>query len=320
MDLNPIMLYRARTRIDGYIRRTPLICSDALSELSCRNVYLKLENQQITGAFKIRGAANKLLGLSDVERARGVVTVSTGNHGRAMAHVGATLGTRVVVCVPEQVLPHKVAAMRALGADVQIEGANQDEAEEVALRFVEEQGLTPVSPFDDPEIIAGQGTIGIELLEDLPQVDTVVVPLSGGGLMGGIAVAVKAASPAIRMVGVSMDRGPAMVESLRAGRPVPVIEEPTLADSLVGGIGLDNRYSFELIRRTVDETVLVSEEEIAAAMRMAFLDERQIIEGGAAVGIAALMHEKVAELGNTVAVVVSGGNVDMAKLLTIVQR
>ena len=231
------------------------------------------------------------------ERSRGVITVSTGNHGKAVAYVARKLGVPATICVPEQVLAHKVAAMRGLGADVVTHGLSQDEAEAHAAELSRERGLVWVSAFDDPLIIAGQGTIGLEILEDLPDVDTVVVPLSGGGLISGIALAIKSASAAIRTTGVSMERGPAMVMSLRAGRPVPVVEEPTLADSLMGGIGLENRYTFAMVQRYVDDVVLVSEQEIAAAMAHAVRAEHTVVEGGGAVGIAALSAGKVERLG-----------------------
>jgi threonine dehydratase len=307
-------LYVARDVVGAHIRRTPLLYSTYLSSVTRGHVYLKLENLQKTGAFKVRGAANRLLQMGVDERARGVIALSTGNHGRALAWMGKRLGVRVVVCVPESVLPHKVAAMRELGAEVRVVGADQDAAEAAALAIVEREGLTWVSPFDDPWIIAGQGTIGLEILEDLPQVDVLLAPLSGGGLLGGIALAMKSASARIRTVGVAMARGPVMVASLAAGMPVQLTEEPTLADSLVGGIGLENRYTFELVRRVVDETILVSEEEIGAAMVYALKVEKQVVEGGGVVALAALLHEKLDVEGQTVAVVVSGGNVDMAVL------
>jgi threonine dehydratase len=310
-------LYLARQRIAPYVRRTPLVHTAALSTQSSARVYLKLENLQETGSFKVRGAANRLLGLSAEESRRGVVTVSTGNHGRGVAYMAQQLGVRAVVCVPEQVLPHKVAAIGQLGAEAVIHGQTQDEAEAHALHLQAEQGLTLVSAFDDPLIIAGQGTIGLELLEEMPQIDTAIIPLSGGGLLSGIALALKAADPAIRIVGVSQERQPAMYLSLQAGRPVPVVEEPTLADSLVGSIGLENRYTFDMVRALVDEVVLVSEEEIAAGMVYAFREEHQVIEGGAAVGIGALLAGKVREPGRTVAVVVSGGNVQIETLVNL---
>ncbi len=310
-------IYAARSTIDRLVRRTPLVRSDSLSASTGRAVYLKLENLQETGAFKIRGAANRLLNLTEAQRQRGVVTVSTGNHGRAVATVGRRLGVQVVVCVPELVLPHKVAAMRTAGARVVVHGANQDEAEAHAATLAEDEGLTPISPFDDPDIIAGQGTIGLEILEDLPGVSTVVCPLSGGGLMGGIAVALKTADPAIRTVGVSMARGPVMITSVAAGHPVQLPEEPTLADSLMGGIGLENRHSFDLIRATVDDYVTLTEEEIGRAMVHALRHERQIVEGGGAVGIGALLHDKATLTGDQIVIVVSGGNVEMDKLLSL---
>jgi threonine dehydratase len=210
--------------------------------------------------------------------------------------------------------------MRALGAEVQVVGADQEGAEVAARALAESQGLTWVSPFDDPWVIAGQGTMGLEILEELPDVETVIAPLSGGGLLGGIALTVKAASRAIRTVGVSMARGPVMVASLAAGRVVQLPEEPSLADSLIGGIGLENRYTFDLIRAMVDETALVSEAEIGAGMAYALRQERQVVEGGGAVGIAALLAGQVDVRGQTVVVVVSGGNVAMATLADLILR
>lgn len=307
-------VFTARRRIAGVIRQTELVYSPGLSARSGAMVYLKLETQQVSGAFKVRGAANRLLQMTPEERGRGVITVSTGNHGRAISHVARSLGMRAVVCVPELVLPHKVAAMRSLGAEVRVVGASQDEAEAAALEMAAADGLTLVSPFDDPAIIAGQGTIALEILEELPEVDVVVVPLSGGGLLGGIGLVLKAASRAIRTVGVSMARGPVMVESLHAGRPVQLAEEKSLADSLTGGIGLENRYTFGLIQQVVDETALLSEDEIAAAMVYALKEEHLVVEGGGSVALGAILYDKVSVAGQTVVAVVSGGNVDMGLL------
>ncbi len=311
-------LYVAKHAIRSYARRTPLRYTDYISTLTGGEIYLKWENLQETGAFKVRGAANRLLQLTPEERKRGVIALSTGNHGRAVAWVGKQLDVRVIVCVPESALPHKVAAMQALGADVRIVGPDQDTAEIAAMALAEREGLTWISPFDDPWIIAGQGTIGLEILDDLPQVDTVLAPLSGGGLLGGIALAVKSASHKIHTVGVAMARGPAMVASLAAGKPVQLPEEPTLADSLVGGIGLNNHFSFDLVRRMVDETMLVGEEEIASAMVYALRNEKMVVEGGGAVALAALLAGKLDVAGRIVVCVVSGGNVDMELLAQLV--
>ena len=310
-------IYAARRTIAPYIRHTPLIYSAPLSKLSGAQVYLKLECLQETGAFKLRGAANKLVSLSAEERQNGVVTVSTGNHGRAVAYMAQKLGIDAVICITELVPAHKRQAMEQLGATLVVAGANQDDAERHALALVQEHGMTMISPFDEPAIIAGQGTIGLELLEALPQLDAAIVPLSGGGLMGGIALALKTADDAIRVVGASQALGPAMHLSIQAGQPTPVVEEKTLADSLSGGIGLDNRYTFALCRRYVDETVLLSEEEIAAAMIFALQEHHLLVEGGGAVGIGALLHNKVHVRDQQVAVVVSGGNVDVELLLRL---
>ncbi len=318
-DINLRDIYLARQKIASIAKRTPLVHSPGLSQRLGAAVYLKLENVQETGSFKIRGAANKLLSLSPELRQRGTITVSSGNHGRALSYVAGQLGVRAVVCVAETVPDVKQAAIRALGAELVVHGQTYDEATACATRLQEEQGLVMIHPFDDPLVIAGQGTIGLELLKDLPDVDTVVVPLSGGGLLGGIALALKSACSDIRIVGVSMERGPAMVESLRAGKVVDVIEEPTLADALAGGIA-PNVHSFGLIQKYVDDTALVSEDEIAAAMAWALREQHLVVEGGGAVGLAALLQGKVQNLGQRVVVVLSGSNVDLALLLEIAQE
>jgi threonine dehydratase len=274
---------------------------------------------QKTGSFKIRGAANKMLSLTPNERERGVITVSSGNHGRAVSYVAGRLSVKAVICMSARVPSNKVEAIRRLGAEVVVHGESYDKAEQHALQLQKERGLTMIHPFDDPLTIAGQGTIGLELLEELPDIDTVVVPLSGGGLMAGIALALKSASAAIRTIGVSMDRAPVMYHSLKAGAPIEMEEEDTIADALAGGIGLDNRHTFRIIQEYVDDTILVSEEEIATAMAFALERHHLVVEGGGAVGIAALLHRRVREVGRNVAVVVSGSNVEFPLLLKVAQ-
>ncbi len=312
-------VFAARRRIAGTARRTPLVLAEQLSLELGGNVHLKLESLQPTGSFKVRGAANRLLALSGEERERGVVAVSTGNHGRAVAHVARLLGVRATVCISTGVPANKVAALRATGAEIVIFGASQDEAEVKAQELRAERGLTLVHPFDDALVIAGQGTIGLELLEDLPEIDTVLVPLSGGGLVSGVAVALKAANAAVRVVAVSAEAAPVMVRSIEAGRPLQLPEEGTLADSLRGGIGLDNRLTFRLVRELVDEHVTVSEDEIAEALRFLLLREQLVAEGAAAVGVAALLSGRVKACGAT-AVVVSGRNIDMTALLELTRE
>ena len=307
----------ARSAIRDIACRTPLVEAPALAPAG-RRVRLKLETAQPTGAFKIRGAANALARLSPAAAARGVVCASTGNHGRALAYAATRLGIRATICMSALVPANKVAAVRALGAEIRIVGRSQDDAQREVDRLVADAGMAEIPPFDHPDVIAGQGTIGLELLDDAPALDTVLVPLSGGGLIAGIAAAIKATAPQVRIVGLSMERGAAMAASLKAGRPVDVTEEPTLADSLGGGIGLDNRHTFAIVRELVDDIVLLSEAQIAGAMRALFFREGWVAEGAGAVGIAPLLEPGLVELGKNIAVVISGRNIDMDAFCAIV--
>lgn len=300
----------AAERIAGRVVRTPLVPSSALTDFAQVPIHLKLEHHQTTGSFKLRGATNALLSLSDAERARGVVAASTGNHGRALAHAAGAAGTPCTVCMSRLVPPNKVEAIARLGADVRIVGRSQDEAQAEVDRLAAEAGIIMLPPFDHPAIIAGQGTIGLEIAEELPEVETVIVPLSGGGLIAGIAAAIKGLRPGARVIGVSMRRGAAMQASLAAGRPVEIEELHTLADSLGGGIGLQNHHTFAMVQELVDEVVLLDEPEIAAGIRHAYFEEREVVEGGGAVGIAAILGRKVDPRGPTV-LMLSGRNIDM---------
>lgn len=306
-------VFRARSRLPRSITHSPLSRAKWLDDRAHSEVWLKDETRGPTGAFKIRGATNMIAALPDNARARGVVTCSTGNHGRAVAHAAASAGIRAVVCLSELVPEYRRAAIRDLGAEVRVIGASQDEAFVEADRLANEEGLTIVPPFDDPLIVAGQGTIGLEIMETLPDTGTILVGLSGGGLAGGIGLALKAIKPGIRIVGISTDNGgAAMYESMQAGRPVEVPEPPSLADSLGGGIGLRNRCTFELCRQHIDEVILLSEAEIAAGMRAVYREQRMIVEGSAAVGPAALIAGKVAAVDRQpVVCIVSGNLVDM---------
>ncbi len=307
----------ARRRIAGHVLRTPLMPSHALSRCAGAAVYVKLENRQRTRSFKLRGATNALLCLDEKARSRGLVTASTGNHGRAVAQAAKTMGARATVCLSALVPANKVEAIRSLGADIRIVGHSQDDAMREVERLVREEGMRFIPPFDDAGVIAGQGTLGLEVFDDLPEVASVLVPLSGGGLAAGVAAAVKARQPAAKIIGVSMERGAAMAASLAAGRPVDVQEVETLADSLGGGVGLDNRLTFPMCRALLDEVILLSEEEIAAGIRHAAKVEGETVEGAGAVGIAALLSGKARPVGPTV-IVVSGGNIDPAVHRTII--
>ncbi|UCF19068.1 MAG: threonine/serine dehydratase [Gemmatimonadota bacterium] len=304
--------------IAGIAVETPVIGSEILAERAGADVLLKLESLQVTGSFKVRGAARRMLALSDEERARGVVACSSGNHGRAVAYVAELLGIAATICVPEWVDPVKLQAIRLHGAEIVLQGKSYDDAEEASLQVQRERGLAYIHPFDDPLVIEGQGTIGLELLEQVRSLDTVVVPLSGGGLISGIARTVKSYDPGIRVVGVSAVNARVMYESLRAGRPIAFPEPPTIANALSGGIGLDNRYTFRLVRDLVDEHVLVGEDEIREAVAFAAGEHKVIAEGGGAVGIAALLARRFESAGKRIAVVVSGGNVGSDALVEVI--
>ncbi|RWC58225.1 hydroxyectoine utilization dehydratase EutB [Mesorhizobium sp.] len=300
----------ARERIAGKVERTPTVLSHSLSEQFGVPVHLKLEHRQTTGSFKLRGASNAVASLSAGEKARGVVAASTGNHGRALAHAAKLEGMRAVICMSRLVPGNKLDEIRRLGAEVRIVGNSQDDAQQEVDRLVAQEGLVMLPPFDHPDIIAGQGTLGLEMIEQIPDAALVLVQLSGGGLASGVAAAIKGVSPGTKIIGVSMARGAAMKASLDAGRPVLVEELPTLADSLGGGIGLDNRLTFAMCRDLLDDVIVLSEDEIAAGIRHAYAREREIVEGAGAVGIAALLAGKVKADGPVVALL-SGRNIDM---------
>ncbi len=314
-------IWVARRRIAPYIRHTPLVRSPHLSDAIGTDAYLKLENLQDIGAFKIRGAANKILSLDSAERARGVTTFSTGNHALAVSSVARSLGVRAVICVSNRVPSVKIDAIRRYGAEIRVHGASQDDAEALCRRLAYEEGMTIVSPFDDPEVIAGQGTIALELFEDLPDLDMVVVPTSGGGLISGIAIGVKATHRYAIVCGVSMEQGAAMRASIDAGRPVVLEEVDTLADSLLGGIGSNNKYTFSLVRDLVNDIVLIPEIAIANGMDFLFRYHRIAVEGAAATGVGALLCGAIrVTSGHRVAVIITGCNVDHDAFLKAIRQ
>lgn len=301
---------QARDRIAATIQPAAMVQSASLTGRCSVPVFLMLEHHQRTGSFKLRGATNAVLSLSEDQRSRGVVGVSTGNHGRGLAYAARQNGVRCIICMSSLVPRNKIDGIEAQGAEVRIVGQSQDDAQVEVDRLVAEEGMTMIPPFDHPDIIAGQGTLGLEIAEALPDAASVLVPVSGGGLISGVAAALKARRPGTRIIGVSMERGAAMYQSQKAGKPILVKEEATLADSLGGGIGLDNAYTFAMTRDLVDEIVLVLEIEIAEAIRHAYWRESQIIEGSGSVGIAALLSDKVRPDGPAV-VLMTGGNIDM---------
>ncbi|HCQ56863.1 hydroxyectoine utilization dehydratase EutB [uncultured Roseovarius sp.] len=314
--MRPVLadVYAAAQVIAGVADRTPLVPSSYMSGIAGGEFLLKLENMQPIGAFKLRGALNAVAG---AQNAAGVTCCSTGNHGRGVAYAARARGLRAVICMSELVPQAKVDGIRALGAEVRIIGRSQDAAQAEAERLVAEDGLTEISPFDDPLVIAGQGTIGLELMAARPDLEALLIPLSGGGLAAGVALAAKTIKPDLRVIGISMDRGAAMYESLRAGHPVDVEEVPSLADSLGGGIGMANRLSFAMCRDLLDDVVLVTEEEIYRAMQVLYYEDRIVAEGACVVGIAAVLSGKVLPQGPT-ATIITGRNLDMAMFTRVV--
>ncbi len=295
---------------------SPLLRAPDLDELAGRPVWLKLESLQETGSFKVRGAAAHLSALTPELRARGVVTCSSGNHGRAVAFVAERLGIPATVCVPSWVDPVKLAAIRHHGAEALLVGDSYDEAEAHALEVARERGLTFVPPFDDEHIAAGQGTVALEILEALPDVGEVAIPLSGGGLAGGMGRALAQRGRDVAVTAVSARAARVMWESLQAGRPVELPEEETLATALAGGIGLDNRVTLALVRAYVDRHLLVDEDAIVSAIAAGFR-RGLLLEGGGAVALAALLQGDLrAERPDPrpLAVVLSGGNLDLSVL------
>lgn len=314
MQPTPADIHAAANTIRGVADGTPLVPSPFMSDQTGAEFLLKLENMQPIGAFKLRGALNAV---AAVEEAAGVSCCSTGNHGRGVAYAARARGIRAVVCMSELVPQAKVDGIRALGAEVRIKGQSQDEALAESRRLIRDEGLVEISPFDDPLVIAGQGTIGLEILAARPDVTTLLVPLSGGGLAAGVALAAKAINPAIRVICISMDRGAAMHESIKAGRPVEVQELPSLADSLGGGIGLDNRLSFAMCRDLLDQIVLVTEEQVYHAMQVLYYEDRIVAEGACVVGLAAVLAGKITLDGPT-ATIITGRNLDMPTFTRIV--
>lgn len=303
---------RAREVIAGRVHRTPLTSSTLLGRQTGTRLFFKAENLQKTGSFKPRGVLNKLRHLTAEEKRRGLITISAGNHAQALAYAAAAEGLRCLVVMPEGASETKVAASRAYGAEVLIHGTVQ-EALAKMHELRESRGLTLVHPYDDPLVIAGQGTVGLEILDDLPDVDLVIVPVGGGGLISGIAAAVKRAQPSARVVGVEPHGAPTLTEALRAGRPVRLERVATIADGLTAPIAGDHTLAH--VRALVDEVVLVSDEELAEGVRAALQYTKLLAEPAGAAGLAALLAGRVAApAGSRVAVVLSGGNIDLGRL------
>lgn len=309
----------ARERLNGSVYRTPCARSETLSNATGQSIFLKLENLQMTGSFKERGALNKIATLTPDEGSRGVVAASAGNHAQGVAYHATRRGIRAVIVMPLTTPLVKVQATRGFGAEVVLHGANYDEACEEATRLCSEQGMTFIHPFDDPLVMAGQGTIGLELLEQIENLEAVIVPIGGGGLIGGIACAVKESKPDVRVVGVQTSRLPSMQQAVKAHHPVTLEPSTTIADGIAVRRG--GEVTFPVVEKYVDEIVTVDEDEIASAILTLLEREKTLAEGAGAAGLAAMLQKRTSLPAFTrTAVLVGGGNIDVTLLSRIIER
>ena len=306
-------VFAAEQRIHEQIRQTPLERSTFLSQLADADVYLKLESSQITGSFKLRGAMNKMLALSEEERAAGILTASSGNHGAACAYLMTHLGIPGTIYLPESVSAAKLEAIQSYGADTELVPGDGIEAEKLARRLAAEDGRTYVSPYNDPLIIGGQGTIGVELRRQTEGIDVILVPVGGGGLVAGIGGYLKSVDPNIEVIGCQPENSKVMYESIRAGKIVETESRPTLSDGTAGGIDADS-ITFDVCRDVIDDWDLLSEAEIAAAILVALDKEHQMIEGSGALAIASLVRNPQRFTGQTVVLVLSGSKLGLETL------
>lgn len=310
------MLHDAQQVLAPVISRTPMVSTKGIVP-GC-DFYLKADCLQKTGAFKLRGAYYKIATLSDEEKARGVIACSAGNHAQGVAYAARDMGIRATICIPEGAPISKIEATRSYGANVVLVPGVYDDAYAEAVRLRDEQGLTFIHPFNDYRIMAGQGTLGLEILEQLPDVDAIFVPIGGGGLIGGLAYAVKHLKPACRVIGVQAAGAPSMAESLKKGEIITLSSVDTIADGIK--VKTPGDLTFEMCRQYVDKVVTVSETEIAGAILSVLEKQKLVSEGAGAVGIAAAMYGKVDLRGKTVCALLSGGNVDVTMLERIITR
>lgn len=308
----------ARARIGDSIHVSPCQLSHSLSEHTGLPLHLKLENLQRTGSFKERGALNKLLTLSEEERSRGVIAASAGNHAQGVAFHAAQRGIRAQIVMPLATPLVKVAATRSFGAEIILHGASYDEAGEEAHRRHLQEGRTFIHPFDDAEVISGQGTIGLELLEQVPDMEAVVVPIGGGGLISGVACALKEVNPQIRVVGVESEKLPSMLRAQEAGHPVTIAPQATIADGIA--VRRAGELTLPLVSRYVDEIVTVDDEEVASAILTLLEQEKTLAEGAGAAALAAVIQAKTSLQPRRTVVLVCGGNIDVTLLAKIIER
>lgn len=318
MDLGLKDVQAAHEVVRSQVRHTPIKRSSSLSQLTGGDFSLKLENFQRTGSFKVRGALNRIHHLNAAERKAGVVAASAGNHAQGVAYAASKAGVKSTIFMPEDATLAKVVATRNYGADVRLVGRDYQAAFEAAQVHQQQSGAVFVHAFDDPLVMAGQGTLGLELMADIPNLDTVLVPIGGGGLISGVAAAVKGLNPKVRVIGVQAEGASTIAPSLNKGVPVVLDEVNTMADGIA--VRKSGALTFPIIRKLVDEVVTVSEAEIAAAILFLLERAKSVVEGAGAASLAAAMHNKVDLKGRNACAVISGGNIDMNLVSRIIQR
>ena len=312
MDVKEV--YDAKERLEGHIKKTPVVYAPNLGD----DIYLKVEVLQDTGSFKLRGAYNKIATLSDEEAERGVVACSAGNHAQGVAKSASERGIRSVICMPYHAPLSKVKATKSYGAEVKLIKDSFDDAAAYAKKLAEEEGYTFIAPFDDEKIIAGQGTVALEIIEEVKDIDIIVVPIGGGGLISGVALAAKSINPDIKIIGVQTQISPSMYESVKEGKILTVKGGSTIADGIA--VKTPGKITYELVKKYVDEIVLVTEGEISSAI-LTLLEENKIItEGAAASTVAALMYKKFSHKGKKVCCVLSGGNIDVTRVSKVIEK
>ena len=309
---------RAHKNIKNYIHKTPLIYSNSLSNMTGFEVYIKLENLQKTGSFKIRGATNKIYNMPEDKKKRGVVTASAGNHAQGVALSAYKFGIKASVIMPEKSSISKQLATKGYGAEVILYGNSFDDALEYARSIEKERGCTFIHTYDDEDLIAGQGTIGLEILDELPDLNSIVVPVGGGGLISGISIAVKGQKIDTQIIGVQAAASPSMYLSRQMGKNTPVISQPTIADGIA--IKRIGDLTFPIIQQMVDEIVIVEEEEIAEAILLLMERKKTVVEGAGAVPLSAIMNTRTKIQGKKVVLVLSGGNIDMNILERVIEK
>ncbi|MBE0497651.1 MAG: threonine ammonia-lyase [Campylobacterales bacterium] len=317
--LNLESIKRAAERIKHVVARTPFAYAPLLSSMSGAEIFVKKENLQITGAFKLRGAYNKLATLSEAQRAEGIIAASAGNHAQGVAFAAKHFGSKAVIIMPETTPLTKINGVSSYGAEVILAGENYDEACAYAIAYGEENNLVFIHPFEDEEVMSGQGTIALEMLDEIDDLDIIIVPVGGGGLISGVATAAKALNPKIRIIGVSAAGAPALRLSFEQKKPIDTTSVRTIADGIA--VRDTSPITLKQILMSVDEIVSVDDEEIANAVLFLLEKQKLVVEGAGAVGVAALMHSKIADIkGKKAGVILSGGNIDVTMLSVIIEK